>query len=210
MKKILLFVSMIALGSSQLIAQPPAGAGRMQHGQMHGKQMMAGKMAKDLNLTEDQKAQLKKVHQEYGAKIKAIKDNDQLTQGDARKQIAALHEAQKAASEKVFTEAQKAKLKDMQEQRRGRMKEEAAANVARMQVRLGLTEAQVAKVKAEQAGMQSKMQALRNNKDLSKEQKKEQIQALMKAHKTNMASILTPEQQQKMQQGRRWGKGEAR
>lgn len=210
MKKILLFVSMIALGSSQLIAQPPAGAGRMQHGQMHGKQMMAGKMAKDLNLTEDQKAQLKKVHQEYGAKIKAIKDNDQLTQGDARKQIAALHEAQKAASEKVFTEAQKAKLKDMQEQRRGRMKEEAAANVARMQVRLGLTEAQVAKVKAEQAGMQSKMQALRNNKDLSKEQKKEQIQALMKAHKTNMSSILTPEQQQKMQQGRRWGKGEAR
>lgn len=201
---------MIALGSSQLIAQPPAGAGRMQHGQMHGKQMMAGKMAKDLNLTEDQKAQLKKLHQEYGAKIKAIKDNDQLTQGDARKQIAALHEAQKAASEKVFTEAQKAKLKDMQEQRRGRMKEEAAANVARMQVRLGLTEAQVAKVKAEQAGMQSKMQALRNNKDLSKEQKKEQIQALMKAHKTNMASILTPEQQQKMQQGRRWGKGEAR
>lgn len=210
MKKILLFVSMIALGSSLLIAQPPAGAGRMQHGQMHGKQMMAGKMAKDLNLTEDQKAQLKKLHQEYGAKIKAIKDNDQLTQGDARKQIAALHEAQKAASEKVFTEAQKAKLKDMQEQRRGRIKEEAAANVARMQVRLGLTEAQVAKVKAEQAGMQSKMQALRNNKDLSKEQKKEQIQALMKAHKTNMASILTPEQQQKMQQGRRWGKGEAR
>lgn len=210
MKKILSFVSMIALGSSLLIAQPPAGAGRMQHGQMHGKQMMAGKMAKDLNLTEDQKAQLKKVHQEYGAKIKAIKDNDQLTQGDARKQIAALHEAQKAASEKVFTEEQKAKLKDMQEQRRGRMKEEAAANVARMQVRLGLTEAQVAKVKAEQAGMQSKMQALRNNKDLSKEQKKEQIQALMKAHKTNMASILTPEQQQKMQQGRRWGKGEAR
>ncbi|MBN8664528.1 MAG: hypothetical protein J0L83_08150 [Chitinophagales bacterium] len=210
MKKLLSFVSMIALGSSLLIAQPPAGAGRMQHGQMHGKQMMAGKMAKDLNLTEDQKAQLKKVHQEYGAKIKAIKDNDQLTQGDARKQIAALHEAQKAASEKVFTEAQKAKLKDMQEQRRGRMKEEAAANVARMQVRLGLTEAQVAKVKAEQAGMQSKMQALRNNKDLSKEQKKEQIQALMKAHKTNMASILTPEQQQKMQQGRRWGKGEAR
>jgi Spy/CpxP family protein refolding chaperone len=210
MKKILLFVSMIALGSSLLIAQPPAGAGRMQHGQMHGKQMMAGKMAKDLNLTEDQKAQLKKVHQEYGAKIKAIKDNDQLTQGDARKQIAALHEAQKAASDKVFTEAQKAKLKDMQEQRRGRMKEEAAANVARMQVRLGLTEAQVAKVKAEQAGMQSKMQALRNNKDLSKEQKKEQIQALIKAHKTNMASILTPEQQQKMQQGRHWGKGEAR
>ncbi|MEY2640073.1 MAG: hypothetical protein RIR90_1555 [Bacteroidota bacterium] len=201
---------MIALGSSLLIAKPPAGAGRMQHGQMHGKQMMAGKMAKDLNLTEDQKAQLKKVHQEYGAKIKAIKDNDQLTQGDARKQIAALHEAQKAASEKVFTEAQKAKLKDMQEQRRGRMKEEAAANVARMQVRLGLTEAQVAKVKAEQAGMQSKMQALRNNKDLSKEQKKEQIQALIKAHKTNMASILTPEQQQKMQQGRHWGKGEAR
>lgn len=201
---------MIALGSSLLIAQPPAGAGRMQHGQMHGKQMMASKMAKDLNLTEDQKAQLKKVHQEYGAKIKAIKDNDQLTQGDASKQIAALHEAQKAASDKVFTEAQKAKLKDMQEQRRGRMKEEAAANVARMQVRLGLTEAQVAKVKAEQAGMQSKMQALRNNKDLSKEQKKEQIQALMKAHKTNMASILTPEQQQKMQQGRRWGKGEAR
>ncbi|MFN3795325.1 MAG: hypothetical protein ACK4RX_11745 [Chitinophagaceae bacterium] len=210
MKKLLSFVSMIALGSSLLIAQPPADAGRMQHGQMHGKQMMAGKMAKDLNLTEDQKAQLKKLHQEYGAKIKAIKDNDQLTQGDARKQIAALHEAQKAASEKVFTEAQKAKLKDMQEQRRGRMKEEAAANVARMQVRLGLTEAQVAKVKAEQAGMQSKMQALRNNKDLSKEQKKEQIQALMKAHKTNMASILTPEQQQKMQQGRRWGKGEAR
>ncbi len=207
MKKMLSLVSMIALGSSLLIAQPPAGAGRMQHGQMHGKQMMAGRMAKDLNLTEDQKAQLKKVHQEYGAKIKAIKDNDQLTQGDARKQIEALHQAQKAASDKVFTEEQKAKMKDVQEQRRGRMKEEAAANVARMQVRLGLNEAQVAKVKEEQANMQSKMQALRNNKDLSKEQKKEQVQSLMKAHKTNMASILTPEQQQKMQAEHRGRRG---
>lgn len=210
MKKILSLVSMIALGSSLIFAQPPARAGRMQHGQKQGQQMMAGRMAKDLNLSEDQKAQLKKVNQEYGAKIKAIKDNDQLTQGEARKQIEALHQAQKAASDKVFTEEQKVKIKDMQEQRRGRMKEEAAANVARMQVRLGLTEAQVAKVKEQQASMQQKMQALRNNKDLSKEQKKEQVQALMKAHKANMASILTPEQQQKMQQGRRWGKGEAR
>lgn len=210
MKKILSLVSMIALGSSLLFAQPPAGAGRMQHGQMHGKQMMAGRMAKDLNLSEDQKTQLKKVHQEYGAKIKAIKDNDQLTQGDARKQIEALHQAQKAASDKVFTETQKAKMKDMQEQRRGRMKEEAAANVARMQVRLGLTEAQVAKVKEQQASMQSKMQALRNNKDLSKEQKKEQVQSLMKAHRANMASILTAEQQQKMQAGHRGRKGEAK
>lgn len=210
MKKILSLVSMIALGSSLLFAQPPAGAGRMQHGQMHGKQMMAGRMAKDLNLSEDQKTQLKKVHQEYGAKIKAIKDNDQLTQGDARKQIEALHQAQKAASDKVFTEAQKAKMKEMQEQRRGRMKEEAAANVARMQVRLGLTEAQVAKVKEQQASMQSKMQALRNNKDLSKEQKKEQVQSLMKAHRANMASILTTEQQQKMQAGHRGRKGEAK
>lgn len=210
MKRILTLVSMIVLGNALLIAQPPAGRGRLQHGQMHGKQMMAGKMAKDLNLTEDQKAQLKKVHQEYGAKIKAIKDNDQLTQGDARKQIEALHQAQKAASEKVFTEAQKAKLKDMQEQRRGRMKEEAAANVARMQVRLGLSEAQVAKVKEQQASMQSKMQALRNNKDLSREQKKEQVQSLMKTHRANMASILTPEQQQKMQAGHRSRKGEAK
>ncbi len=207
MKKILSLVSMIALGSSLLIAQPPAGAGRMQHGQMHGKQMMAGRMAKDLNLTEDQKAQLKKVHQEYGAKIKAIKDNDQLTQGDARKQIEALHQAQKAASDKVFTEEQKAKMKDVQEQRRGRMKEEAAANVARMQVRLGLNEAQVAKVKEEQVNTQSKMQALRNNKDLSKEQKRAQVQSLMKAHRANMASILTPEQQQKMQAEHRGRRG---
>lgn len=207
MKKIFLLVSMIALGGSLLIAQPPAGRGHAQQGPMHGKQMMAGKMAKDLNLSEDQKAQLKKVHQEYGAKMKAIKDNDQLTQGDARKQIAALHEAQKAASDKVLTEAQKAKLKEMHEQRRGRMKEEAAANVARMQVRLGLSEAQVAKVKEQQANLQSKMEALRNNNDLSKEQKKEQVQSLMKAHKANMANILTPEQQQKLQAEHRGRRG---
>ncbi len=209
MKRILSLVSMIALGTGLAFTQPPAG-GRMQHGQMHGKKMMAGKMAKDLNLSEDQKAQLKKVRQEYGEKIKAIKDNDKLTQGDARKQIEALHEAQKAASDKVFTAEQKAKMKEMQEHRRGRMKEEAAANVARMQVRLGLSEAQVAKVKEQQASMQSKMQALRNNKDLSKEQKKAQVESLMKAHKANMASILTPEQQQKMQEGHRGRKGQAK
>ena len=209
MKRILSLVSMIVLGTGLAFAQPPAG-GRMQHGQMHGKQMMAGKMAKDLNLSEDQKAQLKKVHQEYGAKIKAIKDNDQLTQGEARKQMESLHQAQKVAADKVFTEEQKAKMKDMQERRRGRMKEEAAANVARMQVRLGLSEAQVAKVKEQQASMQSKMQALRNNKDLSKEQKKAQVESLMKAHKANMANILTPEQQQKMQEGHRGRKGQAK
>jgi hypothetical protein len=69
----------------------------------------------------------------------------------------------------------------------------------RMKTELGLTEEQAAKMKANREAMGDKFKAIRENKSLSEEQKKEQIKELMKAQKENMKSILTEEQMKKLE-----------
>ncbi len=44
------------------------------------------------------------------------------------------------------------------------------------------------------------MKALRENKTLSDEQRQTQMKELMKSHRDNMKTILTPEQLQKMKE----------
>lgn len=64
---------------------------------------------------------------------------------------------------------------------------------------LNLTDAQKAEMKANREAMKSKMDAIKNDPNLSDEQKKEKAKSLMQEQRTKMQSMLTTEQKVKME-----------
>lgn len=73
----------------------------------------------------------------------------------------------------------------------------------KMKAKLGLSDDQAAKIKANRAAFHEKKKAIKENKSLSESQKKEQIKALAQQKKESMKSILTPEQQEKMKKAKK-------
>jgi Spy/CpxP family protein refolding chaperone len=70
----------------------------------------------------------------------------------------------------------------------------AAAHLERMKIKLNLTDAQAATIKTQQQNMRKQMQSIRENDNLMREQKMEQMKALFAKNKEAMKSVLTPEQ----------------
>ena len=63
---------------------------------------------------------------------------------------------------------------------------------------LNLTKAQKKDLKAANMEFKNKMQAVKNDASLSKQEKKIQLQSIKKEKMDKMSTILTPDQQQKM------------
>jgi Spy/CpxP family protein refolding chaperone len=147
----------------------------------HGKHDK-GRLAKELNLTEAQKQQMK-----------------------------AIREEQKAKMQNVLTAEQKAKRAELKEKRKNEFKNKERNNEARdrmegMKKELGLSEAQGQKIKALNEEFKAKAQAIKNNASLTDQQRKEQFNSLNEERKTRMKAILTAEQLQKLES--RKGKGQ--
>jgi Spy/CpxP family protein refolding chaperone len=71
---------------------------------------------------------------------------------------------------------------------------------ARMKTELGLSDEQAAKLEKSRAGVAADMKAIRDNKSLTDEQKREQMKELGKKQKENMKSVLTEEQMKKLKE----------
>ena len=106
----------------------------------------------------------------------------------------------KAKVDGILTTDQKAQLQKQRAEAREKQKEMGKEREEKMKSQLGLTDDQSAKLQANRKEMGDKMKAIRENKSLSDEQKKEQFKELMKSQKDKMKSILTEEQLNKMKE----------
>jgi Spy/CpxP family protein refolding chaperone len=191
MKKILSTALAIVLfiGASQ--AQATGKGKDRQHGKKN-------EMMKELNLSAEQKAKLKTIHEAEKNEMQGLKANGR-TEADkaARKEI---HEKYKTQLESVLTEEQKAKFKEGRKEGRGDNnnndgREERGREMGR---ELNLSADQKTKVASLNTGFKTKMEAIRNNSSLTNEEKKAQTKSIAEAHKMNLNAILTPEQAAKM------------
>lgn len=206
MKKIITSALVLALTIGAAQAQSTdKGPGKHQRG---GHEMVM----KDLNLTPDQKARLKTIHEEQRKEMEALKSNTSLTDAQKKEQRKALHDKYRSQFESVLTPAQKAEMEkkkgDWQAQgkhREGKGKEgrafkggkrDGAAGIAKD---LNLSADQQQKMKALRADFRSKAEAVRNDKSLSQEQKKAKFRELRQQQQEQMKSVLTKEQQEKVQ-----------
>ena len=92
---------------------PPAATGTTPKMHKHGEGMFA-----DLNLTDDQKAQIKKIHEDAKAKADAVKADTTLSEADRQAKFREIRKSARMESSKVLTAEQRAQLKAKMKERR--------------------------------------------------------------------------------------------
>lgn len=192
MKKILLSLAIIAGISLTATAQNTNNADaccQKQECPLDKKQ--ARSLKTDLNLSEQQVNELKKVRQEFRDKAKAIRENKSLSKDECRKQIQALQAQRKEATDKIYTADQKDLLK--KNPRIGnRRPNRALTHEPRMGQRPRAHQQHFAKDLNLTDAQKEQMKTL--NKDF-----RDKSQKLRKEHKENIAKILSPEQQKQLE-----------
>ncbi len=172
--------------------------GQMQHGQKD--------MYKDLNLSEAQKAQLKINRDANKAKMDALEKQDNLTVKEMRARKTALMQEQKAQMESILTPEQKAKIAADRSAMAGKRKNMDGQRGEAMKEKLGLSNDQAAKLKAQNEATREKVKSIQANQSLSADQKKEQMKAVKDAANAERKSILTAEQIKKMEEMKKEGR----
>jgi len=200
MKKIFIAAAALLMTTASLQAQTkkedPKGT---HHKGPHAKRESFAK----LNLNDEQKKKAKDINADYHKQFADLKKNTTMSVGDYRTKTAALKKEQHEKMQSLLTTEQKNQLVAQRKEGEKRMKEGQSRNFEKMKSQLGLSEEQSKKIKESQAGFQSKMKSIREDKTLTPDQKKEQVRNIAKQQHEQMKTVLTPEQLQKMKTGRK-------
>ena len=106
----------------------------------------------------------------------------------------------RAKVQNILTDEQKAQLEKSRQERNAKSQERSNTRMEKMKTDLGLSDEQSAKLKSSREAMAEKMKALREDKSLNDENKKEQVKELRNKQKEEMKSILTEEQLKKFEE----------
>ncbi|MDE3183577.1 MAG: hypothetical protein KGM16_09180 [Bacteroidota bacterium] len=155
-----------------------------------------GKMMQDLNLTEDQKTQLKSMREQMKQQHSAIQNDASLTADQKKEKMKSLRQSQMQKMNAILTPDQQAKMRAFREQRGKNQRMQKGHQM--MNDQLGLTTDQKNQMKALHESMQQQRNAIQNDAGLSADQKKEKMKALHKDQMGKVNAILTPDQQAKM------------
>lgn len=192
MKK--LFLSLIILASVSFTAFSQRPEGRRGGDRT--------KAVKELNLTEDQQKKAKSLNEEFKTKMGELRADKSLSKDVKREKIKELSASKKTQFQALLTSEQKTKMEQMQEKRkdaprkgRGHM----AERPKRMKEDMNLTDNQKTQMRSLNESFKKQMQDLRADNSLDKDARSAKRKELAASHKEQVKSILTPEQQAKMQ-----------
>jgi periplasmic protein CpxP/Spy len=118
-KKLLTVAGLLALGTFAPLAFAQSG-GQEQSNPPAAQQEMKGhgNPYEGLNLTDDQKAQIKKLHMEAKAKADAVMGDSSLSDADKQTKVKEIHKAARMEADKVLTPEQRAQMKEKMKDRR--------------------------------------------------------------------------------------------
>ena len=198
MKRIITMSAILLAVAASVQAQDTTMTKQHMHHKMEkGRQ---DHMMKDLNLTNAQKEQMKANRQSFKKQMDELKNNDKLTREERNTRRKALMQQQHEQMQSILTAEQKEKMKAAN---KDRMKDHGAMEKKQreeMKTQLGLTAEQDRKLAEMHKANMEKMKAIRDNKSLTEDAKKEQMKALKQQQEEAMKSILTPEQVSKMKE----------
>jgi hypothetical protein len=166
---------------------------------------MTDKMRTELALDESKTAQLQAINLRFATAADAIHKNSEITEEQKKEQMKAAKAQHHSDLSAVLSEAQMEQLKAMKEEHRamkdegrGKTPEQRAATITqKMNEVVGLSEEQFEKVGALNLGVEQKIEAIRNDANMSDEKKKEFIKGNRKNQMDALSNILTPEQVEK-------------
>ena len=193
-KRILIFMlsALMVTGMSwSQSTESPATTAKAQRG--------AARIFQQLDLTADQRAKVQSILQSERSQVQALRSNTSLTNEQKKQQIRELRKTDHQQLLSVLTPEQQAKLKQLHSEHKGRS---AGFRAGRGFQALNLTEQQKEQLKPVFQTTRQQMQALRSDTTLTAEQRREKMKEIRQSEMTQMKSILTPEQQQQLQQMR--------
>ncbi|MGQ0739334.1 MAG: hypothetical protein ACT4OJ_09765 [Bacteroidota bacterium] len=202
MKKIIaaaLAFSLVLAVKAQEIPERKTGRPGMheRHKRHHGMDM------KQLNLTDAQKEQFKKEKENFRKELGELKKNENITVKEWKSRMESLRKSHKSTVDGILTPEQKGQLEKMKAEGKARQEGMIKKRGEEMKTRLGLTDDQSAKLEKSRKETGEKIKAIRDNKSLPDEKKREEIKEIMKGQKEAMKSILTKEQLEKMKEERK-------
>lgn len=146
-----------------------------------------GKLFKDLNLTEDQKRDMRMILENYKEQVKSIHASD-LSKEETRAGMNELQRRLNADVETVLDEKQFAQWKANQQERKTHRKDRRENREA-----LDLSDSQVSQLKEIKEQHLKQMKELRQQ-DLTPEERKQKALALRSQMESAVQQVLTPEQ----------------
>lgn len=211
MKKILVSAFAITIISLSATAQekttPQASRETMQKEHHRGGKHHRKDMMKDMNLSQEQKNQLKANNEAYRTKVQSLNQEQNITVKEANERKAALLKEHKAKNETVFTAEQKNKMAENKLKQEAASKARSEKKLGAMKMKLGLSDDQMSKLKLQQEKNQAEMKAIRENDKIDPATKKQQMMALKNRAKDQRNSVLTPEQVKKMEESKKSKEG---
>lgn len=147
-----------------------------------------------LHFSPEQRKQMQDINKEYRKKQSDLYKNDNLTLGQYKAQLLAFQKEKKNKLQDILTPEQKNKMAGFKKKRSENMQVMAAARLERMKINLKLSDQQAATIKSQQQNLRAQMQSIRENDNLMRDQKMEQIKTLLAKQKDAIKSVLTPEQ----------------
>jgi hypothetical protein len=153
-----------------------------------------------IHFSPEQRKQWMDINKEYHKKQTDLYKNDNLTLGQYKSQLLVLQKEKKGKWQTLLTPQQKSQMEAWKKRKEENAQVMAAAHLERMKIRLDLTDAQAATIKNQQQNTRAQIKSIRENDNLMRDQKMEQIKALLAKEKDAMKSVLTPEQQSKLEE----------
>jgi Spy/CpxP family protein refolding chaperone len=155
-----------------------------------------------VDLTIDQKAQLKAIRQTTRQQMCSLRSDQTLTSEQRQAKASTLREATRQQILGVLTPQQQEIVGKNRKERAGHRRGEGRQRGLDRQEALGLTGDQRAQLKAIHENTRGQVGAIRNDGTLTPEQKMEKLRTLHQNSRQQVSTILTPEQQEKMRQQR--------
>ena len=203
MKKILTgaLTLMLFMGAAQ--AQTKDSTKRGHHRQ---------EMVSKLNITADQQARLKTIHESQKQEFKALKEQG-LKGEELQARRKEMHKKYAEQMQAVYTPAQKEEMKKMRAERKAQAKDgkknfrkdgrgmkhgRKHGKKGDFSKSMDLSEAQKLDMQKIRQESKSAFEALKNDQSISEDEKKAKMKALRKAQHEKMKSVLTAEQIEKM------------
>ncbi len=214
MKKILSLTAIIFAGFVTLQAQDvKSKEGKQKHAQhkkMGEKRQHQGKMMKNIDFTEAQKAQMKAINEEHRQQMQELRKNENITVKEQRTQMAAIQKDHREKMQNLMTPEQKQEMAKARDEQRKNHTEAGKQRSEKMKEELGLNNEQAARLAESNKAAAEKMKAIKANESLTQQQKMEQVKTIKEEQKKIRESILTADQLSKMKEmnkGPRHNKG---
>lgn len=157
----------------------------------------------NLNLTKDQKRQLKTINEDFKQQMQSLKTNTTATAKEQKEKREALVKEHQQKVDAILTPEQRMKAEELKSISKANdahhaNRKDGKDKLYKVTEDLDLTAEQKTKYKAINENLRSEVKNIETNNALTEEQKKEHLKNVRKKHKEDIQAMLTTEQKAKL------------